>query len=166
VAVLIILLVPSYQGSEDHPATPVQVVQRYCEFDSNVGRISSANFAKLPSLTTWDEEPGWDTVTVISGFKVISSKQSQGSAVVTVRWNVLGYSEAENVTKQQKAEIVSYKLRRVKGQWKIESPILQPHVSLTTVRTFVVDQFKKEPQRQALWIRNLDALAAAHKIAE
>lgn len=167
VKVFLILAVAIPQGPEDYPATPIEVVRQYCDFDLKTGRISTANFGKLPPLVTWDEEPGWDTVTVVSGFKILSSKQSQHRAVVTVRWDVLGHAEAENVTKERTPEIVEYKLKLVKGLWKIESPIVQPHVSLPTLRAFVLSQFKKEPKRQALWIRNLDALAKpANKTAQ
>lgn len=157
--IFLVLSATLFQNQEEYPATPTEVVRQYCDFDLNTGRISSANFAKLPPLVTWEVEPGWDTVTVVSGFRIVSSKQFQRRALVAVNWDVLGYSEGENVKKERKSEVVDYKLRLVKGVWKIESPAIPPHVSLPTVRAFVLSQFKKEPERQAKWLKSLDTLA-------
>lgn len=159
--VLLILAATLPQKSGEYPATPIEVVRQYCEFDLEAGRISTANFPKLPSLVAWEAEPGWDTVTIVSGFKILSSKQSHDRAVVTVKWAVLGHSEAENITKDQKSEVVDYQSKLVKGLWKIESPVIPPHVSLPTLRAFVLSHFQDDPKRQALWIGNLDSLGKA-----
>jgi len=157
-AALLFLSVLLTQASGKYPTTPTGVVRLYCEFDFKIGRISTENFAKLPPLTTWEEEPGWDTVTVVSGFKILSSKQFQDHAVVSIKWNVLGQAGGESVTSDQKSEVIDYQLRLVKGLWKIESPVTQPHVSFPTLRAFIVGNFQKDPKRQAIMLRNLDAL--------
>jgi len=161
VRVLLVLTAALPQNSEEYPTTPMEVVRLYCEFDLNTGRISTANFAKLPPLVTWEEEPGWDTVIIVSSFKILSAKQSQDSAVVTVKWDVLGHAEGENVTKDRKSEVIDYQLKLAKGLWKIDAPVIPPHVSLPTLRAFVLSQFQREPKRQALWIGSLDVLAKA-----
>jgi len=135
----------------------------YCDFDLKSGRISTENFKKLPPVVAWEEEPGWDTVVVVSGYKILSSKQTQDHAVVTVQWAVLGHSEAENVTREKKSEVVAYQLKLLKGLWKIDSPVLPPHVSFPTLRAFVLKHFQNEPQRQSLWLKNLDALQQTTK---
>jgi hypothetical protein len=160
-AALLILSMTLPQAVGQYPATPKEVVRLYCDFDLKTGRISTANFAKLPPLVTWEEEPGWDTVTIVSSFKILSAKQSQDSAIVTVKWDVLGHAEAENVTKGQKSEVIEYQLKRAKGLWKIDAPVIPPHVALSTVRAFVLSHFQNEPKRQTLWIENLDALGKA-----
>ncbi len=157
-AALSVVFVVLPHASGKYPRTPTEVVRLYCDFDLKTGRISTANFAKLPPLVTWEAEPGWDTVTVVSSFKVLAAKQSQDRAMVTVKWGVLGHAEGENVTKDQKSEVIDYQLIRVKGLWKIEAPVTPPHVSLPTLREFVLSQFQREPKRQRQWIANLDAL--------
>jgi len=159
--VLLVLTGALPQASKEYPTTPVGVVRQYCDFDLNTGRISSGNLAKLPPLVTWEEEPGWDKVIIVSDFKILSAKQSQDRATVTVKWEILGHSEAENITKDQKSEVIDYQLRLVKGLWKIDAPVMPPHVSPPTLRAFVLSQFRGEPKRQALWIGNLDALPTA-----
>lgn len=148
----------------EYPSTPASVVRLYCEFDLNIGRISTDNFKKLPPVVTWKEEPGWDTVVVVSGYNILSAKQTHDHAVVTVQWAVLGHSEAENVSREKKSEIVAYQLKLVKGLWKIDSPVIPPHVSLPTLRAFVLKHFQHEPERQSLWLKNLDALREAPNI--
>jgi hypothetical protein len=160
-AALLILSMTLPQAAGQYPATPKEVVRLYCDFDLKTGRISTANFAKLPPLVSWEEEPGWDTVTIVSSFKIHSAKQSQDSAIDTVKWDVFGHAEAENVTKDQKSEVIDYQLKLTKGFWKIDGPVIPPHVSLSTLRAFVLSQVQREPERQTLWIKNLDALGKA-----
>lgn len=143
---------------DSDPSTPTDVVRQYCEFDLNIGRISSSNFAKLPNLTTWEEEPGWDTVVVVSGFKILSASQSGKRAAVTVKWRRLGTAEGENVVRDRRPEIVRYNLKLVGGNWRIDSPVIPPHVSVPTLHAFVVANFQNEPKRQKIWIQRLDAL--------
>jgi len=83
--------------------------------------------------------------------------------VVTVEWSVLGRSEAENVTREQKSEVIAYQLKLLKGLWKIDSPVIPPHVSLPTLRAFVLKHFQSEPERQSLWLKNLDSLRQTTK---
>ncbi len=47
----------------------------------------------------------------------------------------------------------------VKGFWRIDSPVLQPHVSAAALRAFIVGEFQKEPERQRILIQKLDALS-------
>ena len=162
-AFLILLFVALPNTFGEYPSTPAGVVRLYCDFDLNSGRISTENFEKLPPIVTWEQEPGWDTVVVVSGFKIVSSTQTQDHAVVAVKWAVLGHAEAENVTREEKSEVVAYQLKLLKGLWKIDSPIIPPHVSLPTLRTFVLKHFKREPERQSLWLKNLDTLRQTTK---
>ncbi len=91
------------QEAAKYPSAPAEVVRQYCDFDFNTGRISSANFSKLPVLTTWKEEPGWDTI--VKDFRILSSKQSKNFAVVTVRWLTLGQAEGDSVIESRKPEV-------------------------------------------------------------
>ena len=145
------------QGSGPHVAAPGEVVRQYCDFDFKIGRISSENAAQLPPLTTWEEEPGWDGVTVVAGFQIVSTKVSQDRSSVTVRWQVLGDFNAERVVAKQKEEIVEYQLKLVGGFWKIDSPVICPHVSAPTLRSFVMSNFPDDLHRQEL-VRGLASL--------
>ncbi|HYL64862.1 MAG TPA: hypothetical protein VE077_19785 [Candidatus Methylomirabilis sp.] len=149
----------SAQNAQQQPSTgPEQVVRQYCDFDFKIGRISTDNFRKLPPLYTWEEEPGWDGVTLVSSFKIVSTKVTQDRAIVTVDWHVAGEFGAEKVTApRQKDEIVEYQVKLVGGSWKIDSPLLCPHVSAKTMRAFVLSNYKDDASRQAL-IRELDAV--------
>jgi hypothetical protein len=145
------------QSTKHHAAGPDEVVRQYCEFDFKIGRISSENFAQLPPLTTWEEESGWDGATVVSGFQIVSTKMSQDRTIVTARWQVLGDFSAERVVAEQKEEVVEYQLKRVGALWKIDSPVISPHVSVATLRAFALKNFPDDLHRQEL-IRQLDSL--------
>jgi hypothetical protein len=162
-AFLFVLFVAPPNTFGEYPRTPAGVVRLYCDFDLRSGRISSENFEKLPPIVTWEEEPGWDTVVVVSGFKILSSTQTHDRAVVTVEWSVLGRSEAENVVREQKSEVIAYQLKFLKGLWKIDSPVIPPHVSLPALRAFVLKHFQSEPERQSVWLKNLDSLRQTKK---
>jgi hypothetical protein len=155
---VLILSVAFPQVSGSYPATSVGVVRAYCNFDLNTGRISSANFAKLPAYSTWGVEPGWDTVTIVSGFQIVSSKQTDDHAVVEVRWNVLGHMDGERANRDEKPELVDYHLKLVEKRWKIEAPVIPPHVSLPTMRAFLMAEFKNDPERQKSLMKSLDGL--------
>lgn len=49
-AALSIVFVALPYASGKYPGTPTDVVRLYCDFDLKTGRISTANFAKLPPL--------------------------------------------------------------------------------------------------------------------
>jgi hypothetical protein len=44
------------------------------------------------------------------------------------------------------------------------SPVVPPHVSLPTLRTFVLKHFQSEPKRKSLSLNNLDAHCAYRKL--
>jgi hypothetical protein len=145
------------RGTKRQTAAPGEVVRQYCEFDFRIGRISSKNLAQLPPLTTWEEEPGWDGATVVSGFQIVSTRLSQDRAIVTVRWQVVGEYSAERVLVEQKEEVVEYQLKLVGAVWKIDSPAICPHVSAATLRAFVLSNFPDDQHGQEL-VRELDSL--------
>jgi len=101
----------------------------------------------MPPLTTWEDEPGWDGVTIVSGYQIVSTKVSQSRAVISVRWQVIGDFSGEGVVARQKEELVEYHLKLVGALWKIDSPVICPHVSAVTLRAFVLSNFPDDPDR-------------------
>lgn len=95
------------------------VVEKFCTADAQGARLSSKTSDQTRSLTTWEDEPGWDEVTIISGFKISKETYSKGKAQVTVIYDVVGKRVGKKVT---------FTLVPVDRQWKIESPQIEPHV--------------------------------------
>src|SRR5258707_12330605 len=110
-AFLFVLFVVLPNAFGENSNTPASVVRLYCDFDLKSGRISTENFEKLPPIVTWEVEPGWDTVVVVSGYKILSPKQTHDHAVVTVLWAVLGDPKAVNLTREKKSEFIAYQLK-------------------------------------------------------
>ena len=96
------------------------VVEKFCKADAQGARLSSKTSGQTRSLTTWEDEPGWDKVTVISGFKISKETYFEGKAQVTVIYEVVGKRAGEKVT---------FTLVPVDRQWKIEAPQIEPHVA-------------------------------------
>ncbi len=79
--------------------SPQATVTKYCDLDFSGARLAGESYAKVEHLTRWSHpaEPAWDAATVVSGFNVISSKQSGKHAVITVRYTILGELEGPSV---------------------------------------------------------------------
>lgn len=105
-------------------------VEMYCQHDFEGGRLSGKTWDKIAHLITWQEEPDWDTITVVSSFAIIDSKQGENEANVIVE-----YSSSMNVQPGEQYEIltdpkgINFNLQKVNGIWKISSPMIMLHVS-------------------------------------
>ena len=101
-------------------SSPSGIVQEYCQKDFDGVRLSSKTWQQVLPLITWEHEQGWDVVTGISEFKITSEDISGDSAKVQVQFlNKSGSLD----------ESIIIHLRNKSGQWKIVSPMYQPHVS-------------------------------------
>lgn len=120
-------------SGKDYPNTPEAAVEAYCRSDFNGDGLDSDSVKKLWQYTTFEDGPGYDTVTIISGFKVVSTQMiSTNMARVTVKYNTL-VKDAEIYEQpiiKKGVETTVYKLQKQGGRWKITAPQLQPHISL------------------------------------
>ena len=99
---------------------PSDTVRQYCQKDFEGVRLSSETWDQVASLVTWEVEQGWDVVTGISGYKIISEEISKNKATVRVEF----INEAGTMR-----EHISINLREEDGSWKIAPPGYRPHVS-------------------------------------
>lgn len=100
---------------------PEDVVRRYCNLDEQGARLSSERWKETAALVTWPDEPGWDEVTVITGFRIASVKTTGDQSTVTVAYDVVG------VNGKTMRETVPFKLTRINKRWQITEPQIQPH---------------------------------------
>ena len=114
----------------NHLGNPSAVVRKYCDADLKGARLSSDGHTKygLDGLVSWDQEPGWDSSKIVSGYRIVSVDQQGDSATVKVEWDVLGAGSC-TVVPGAKKETLNYRLSRAKGQWKIDGPMTPPHAS-------------------------------------
>jgi hypothetical protein len=110
--------------------SPENIVEFYCQHDFEGARLSGKTWGKIAQLITWQDEPGWDTITVISSFVIIDSKQGENEADVIVE-----YGPSTNIQPGEQYEImtdpkrVHFQLKNINGIWKISGPMIMPHVS-------------------------------------
>ncbi|MFC1477536.1 hypothetical protein ACFL6L_03610 [candidate division KSB1 bacterium] len=121
--------------------SPKDIVIEYCRLDSGGARISSAGDKSIRQLYSWKFEPGWDSVIIISGFTVKEVYVRDDSAAIRVDYDVLGilgghdWIPADTDDKiyaplMEKGKTVNFRLIKTNNVWKINSPVVHPHVSI------------------------------------
>jgi len=81
--------------------SPSGVVRKYCQLDFDGSRLSSAMWKRVSPLVSWEDEPGWDTYTVVSGFQILSEKQSKDEATISVSFSVVGTMSGDGPLKKE-----------------------------------------------------------------
>lgn len=111
------------------PQTPVEVVKAYLRTDAR-GLFSPWDDVKnLLKYTTFADAPGWDAFTVTEAYSCEAGKESGNNATVEVTYQNLGVISGFNFKSDPGKEVVTYKLIKEGGAWKIDEPQLQPHVA-------------------------------------
>ncbi len=131
--------------------SPAAVVRQYCELDMKGARLSSENpyMDRISALGTWQIEPGWDSVIVVKDFIIVREHTGQRTSSVAVRYRVLGQMTGANVTPaRQHEELVTFVLERPGNTWKIERPLIPPHVSVQAEATALRDLLSSEKDSQ------------------
>jgi len=110
---------------------PGKVVQEYCSLDLNGARVGgSLGVPRIFKLVTWTVEPGWDTITVVRSYRLIDSRGTNTEAEVRVQYQTLAEISATVLDPKTATETVTFVLHRFGSSWRIEKPVLQPHVSI------------------------------------
>ncbi len=152
-----------------YPSTPEAVVRAYLDADFGGAGTSSETFPTLIQYATWPDAPGWDTFTIVSGYRTAPlGRPTSRRAKVRATYAVLGVLEGEEAKETPKEQIIDYVLVRRGGGWKIASPQLEPHVS-TAVAMEIVDRmanstlFTADPEKIRLSRETIQRIAAAPK---
>jgi hypothetical protein len=106
---------------------------------------------KISALATWQIEPGWDSVIVVRDFIIVRAHTGQRTSSIAVRYTALGQLSGTSVTPaRQHEELVTFDLIMSGNEWKIERPLIPPHVSVqaeaAALRDLLSDE--KDPQRR------------------
>lgn len=115
---------------EPVPDDPEAAVREYCRLDFLGMRLSTASALRfrIPERGSWPDEPGWDDMTVVSGYHVSPARISGTTARVTVRWDVLSPTVGPFVPAPT-VEEVELELVWADDAWRIRGPLVDPHVS-------------------------------------
>jgi hypothetical protein len=143
------VLAKSPNGGE----SPTAVVREYCQLDMEGGRLSGQNpyVNTMFSLVAWPDEPGWDSAIVVKRFAIVGSHAGQPGPTVTVRYTLLAKMTGANLSRSEKPyEVVTFVLAKSGGGWKIQRPMIPPHVSVeaakAALRGLLTDE--KNPRRR------------------
>lgn len=120
----------------------LQVLQRYLELDRGGARLDSARYHLIAELDTWEDEPGWDQAVVVTGWAIGRPQVSGDTLSVRVRYDVEGLLELDRFTRMAEAADAAtvlnenaeatFVLTLREGKWRIESPLLPPHIGFPT----------------------------------
>jgi len=125
-----LVLLPQASSAGGAKGKPADVVKEYCRLDSQGARLSSANWPRVAPLVSWEEEPGWETATIISRYRIQSTTVRPDHAIVIVVFRIIGQLEDDKpFASKRKYETLAFRLERAGDSWKIVRPVAPPHVS-------------------------------------
>jgi hypothetical protein len=157
----------AYAQSDDTPSTPVDVIKKYCSLDLGGARLDSKTWSKVAPLITWEDEPGWDAVVVVSGFRVGSPKETGSRTVIPVTFQVVGTLDGDGpFVHGSRLETVSFELARSDSRWKIKQPVMPPHVSVSSISNNIrelIEAVRNNSERKRTLEATLKDLRAAQK---
>jgi hypothetical protein len=140
------------------------VVRQYCVMDFNGFRLDSSAWSKMQPLTTWKDEPDWNSLEVVSLFQVLSASAHKERVAVEVEYNVLGRFEIGiGYTREPRTETATFYLRSSPAGWKIDlTDPLVPHISAARTLKWLRDGLASEndPNWRALMERAIRDLSA------
>lgn len=123
---------------KDIQDNPKEIVELFCTEDSKGVRFSSATRRTLNTLIAWEGEPGWESISLIDSFSIITVSEEGNNAKVKVQYRVYGVLrgfnwEPNNPDEEAPSainEIIEFNLSKIQDSWKIVEPVIQPHISI------------------------------------
>lgn len=140
---------------------PEAVVKAFCDLDAAGKRLSGPMTEEEHSYVTWPDEPGWDSVVVISGYRITNLKETSDATEVTVEYQALGKC-CYSYVKLKKDEKVVYKVIKTERGWKIQSPdFMQPHVLQEQLLNYIKEGLAEEKDKEQIlkyqdWIQKIN----------
>lgn len=139
---------------------PKNLVRRYCQMDQEGFRLDSRLAPRLQALTTWEKVPDWSGVDVITGFEVMSAKQSARGVVVTVSYTVVGHFETRvGYTPGPRMNTVEFETVEQNGVLKIVDGdgMRRPRVSRMRLTRWIREQSAKEKDPEVKKVLDVSA---------
>jgi hypothetical protein len=146
-ALLLAVLAPApvafpQSGSLDR--SPTEVVKRYVTLDQKGARLDAMSFDTIVPYIDWREEPAWGRVVVIQDVAVPDDYRkweviSHLEVIIPATFRVVGsvYLETAAFVPEEKVEEVRFRVKEVRGKWRIVEPVIPPHVGIKRMVNFV-----------------------------
>lgn len=103
------------------------VMNRYLQLDGNADRVSDKNWSDVQPVVTWMTPVSWSTMIVINDYRLTQVNVGSTRAQAIVVYTDLGELGSQ-FTPAKKIETVTYHLNKVGHDWKVDGPVLKPHV--------------------------------------
>jgi len=103
------------------------VMNRYLQLDGNADRVSDKNWADVKPVVTWLTPVSWNTVIVITDYRLTRVNVGSTRAQAIVVYTNIG-ELSDRFTPEKRIETVTYHLNKVGKDWKVDGPVLKPHV--------------------------------------
>ena len=123
---------------------PSKVVEKYVSLDSRGARLDARSFEVLRPYITWEEEPTWGSVVVISKYDVIEDVAqwqiiNKLEALIPVTYQVVGYMNWATASfyAESSYETKQFHIKEFENQWKIVAPQIRPHVGKNRLLDYV-----------------------------
>jgi hypothetical protein len=117
--------------SRESPGSPLSLVEEYVRRDAGGARLREDAWSS--GVVTWEEEPGWDIVSVVRGYGFRPVPAAGDTARVEVRYRIAGRVEPKDESTYRfvpadSTEVQVFELVRLPSGWKIAAPQLTPHL--------------------------------------
>jgi hypothetical protein len=122
------------QNNKNISENPRKVIEHFLKLDTDGARLGTDTY-KASGIGDYVvqgeyESPGWDTVTLITDYKIQKITQSGSTASAMVKYNVIGKA-SNNLEIKKKNEIYIFKLKKQNHRWFIVEPYdLPQHISV------------------------------------
>src|SRR5712692_5715170 len=106
-------LFPGQTWARQRSTAPARVVKEFCRLDAAGFRLNNRNWPQVSRLLTWEEEPNWDNVVIISKYRMTAIRVRETDAWATVRFLTLGRVNGdEALVGKRKYETMTFTLIR------------------------------------------------------
>lgn len=152
IMIMVLIAIDSFGGGVQgmsSQSSPKDVVEKFCKLDAAGARLSSDTRKDIETLLAWGEEGGYDEMIVIKDFKVNKAVIGKSTSKVSVDYFVLGSTDSFIFHKaKNRRSSVNFKLLKQEGKWKIEGPVIAPHVYWENAISHLRLLQKSEPARK------------------
>lgn len=135
-------------GKNMYPATPEDVVRKFCQLDAEGMWLQGDTMLEVEKLVTW-YDAGAEVMYIIDSFKVGKATIYGDKASVPVDYKTIGSTDSFEFSEPSPKwkNPYTYELIKKGGIWKIDSPISAPHVHWKTAIVYLKPHPKDEPAR-------------------
>jgi len=115
---------------------PQEIVAAFCREDGLGARTLASTFRRVAPLVKWPLEPAWDSVVLITGYKVGNAIEMEAGVVeIEVEYSVVGRLVQQRHEVETQTKLQRFRLQASDDGWWIVGPPVPPHVFVHRVDT-------------------------------